>query len=238
MLRIAPPGARLMVHENWRFRPWYRIVKAWLASGRIGTLRQVRMAYLGSGLLADERGTYPVLTRQPYMGRISRLMVAEVLTHHLDVLRWLFGPLRVEAAAIARGCNAVRGESCASAMMIDRNGAAIVLEGNMTARGYPARPSDRLEILGDDGRVLLEGPSLTLDAANGERHDLDLAAGYQASFDAALAHFVDGLHSGREFETSPTDNLETLRLVEAVYAKAEQGKARSREAAGLGEVTQ
>jgi predicted dehydrogenase len=27
---------RLMVHENWRFRPWYRDLRAWIAAGELG----------------------------------------------------------------------------------------------------------------------------------------------------------------------------------------------------------
>lgn len=214
--------ARLMVHENWRFRPWFRIVSGWLASRRIGTVRQARLSVLGSGLIPDEHGGLPVVTRQPYMGNIKRLIVAEVLIHHLDVLRWLFGPLRVGAAAIAHGSKEVQGESCATAMMIDRAGAAVIIEGSMMAHGYPPRPQDRLEVLGDDGRILFEKESLILEGARPERHSFDLAEGYQASFDGAIAHFIECLGNGREFETSAEDNLDTLRLVEAIYARAEE----------------
>ena len=29
--------SRLMVHENWRFRPWYRELKRWIAAGNSAT---------------------------------------------------------------------------------------------------------------------------------------------------------------------------------------------------------
>src|SRR5262249_9259290 len=35
---------RLMVHENWRFRPWYRRCRQWLESGEIGELQLADMA--------------------------------------------------------------------------------------------------------------------------------------------------------------------------------------------------
>jgi D-apiose dehydrogenase len=220
VVHSLPQTGRLMIHENWRFRPWYRQVKGWLEAGRIGPIHQAHMATLSSGLLPDAQGARPILVRQAYMGRIPRLMVGEVLIHHLDVLRWLFGPLHVAAAATMHACDAVVGESCASAFMLDHRGASVVLEGDMAARGYPARPTDRLEIFGQRGRILLDGACLTLDAGEPERHVLDLAAGYQASFDAAIGHFVTCLREGSAFETSPADNLATLRLVEAVYAAA------------------
>ncbi|MBV8183311.1 MAG: hypothetical protein JOY76_01370 [Hyphomicrobiales bacterium] len=41
--------------------------------------------------------------------------------------------------------------------------------------------------------------------------------GYQASFDGVIEHFVECLESGTPFETDPSDNIETLRLVEHGY---------------------
>src|ERR1700752_4453715 len=37
---------RLMVHENWRFRPYYREIARWLAEGRIGPVLQGQMSLL------------------------------------------------------------------------------------------------------------------------------------------------------------------------------------------------
>ena len=211
------PRSRLMVHENWRFRPWYRRVATWLLAGRLGNVQQVRLSWLNSGLLPDTRGLRPIIAKQPYMGRLQRLMVAEVLIHHLDVLRWLFGPLRIESAVLRHGCEAVSGESSATIVLVAANGAEVLLEGDMMAVGHPARPQDMLEITGERGRISLQSSTLVLDSERPERQTFDLDAGYQASFDAAIAHFVEGLQSGRDFETSPSDNLETLKLVEAVY---------------------
>jgi hypothetical protein len=54
---------------------------------------------------------------------------------------------------------------------------------------------------------------------HGERQEAityEHALTYQESFDAAISHFVRALRTGEPFETSTSDNLETLRLVEAV----------------------
>jgi len=55
-----------------------------------------------------------------------------------------------------------------------------------------------------------------------ERIAVDMRAAYQACFDAGIAHFVEKLLSGEPFETSPEDNLQTLKLVEDAYALAAQ----------------
>ena len=215
-----PRGPRLMIHENWRFRPWYRVLREWLEARRVGTVRQVRLTWLNAGLLPDARGELPIFARQPYMARLPRLLVGEVLIHHLDTLRWLFGRLAVRGATLGFGCAAAAGESAASILLGGEHGEAIVLEGNMMAHGYSPRPLDRGEIMGDAGRIVLEPGLLVVDGAHAERRDFDLDAGYQASFDGVIDHFVECLRSGAPFETGPADNLRTLQLVEDVYTEA------------------
>ena len=36
LVRKVEGKTRLMVHENWRFRPWYRALKRWIAEGDLG----------------------------------------------------------------------------------------------------------------------------------------------------------------------------------------------------------
>lgn len=225
LVAALPASSRLMIHENWRFRPWYRVLREWIAGGRIGTVRQLTMSWLNSGLLPDASGALPIFARQAYMARLPRLMIGEVLIHHLDTLRWLRGPLQVEGCVLAHGCPAAEGESAATILLRDGADCAIVLEGNMLAHGYPARPLDRCEVRGDDGRIVLDGGRLSLVAAVPEERAFDLDAAYQASFDAVIDHFVDRLRTGASFETNPADNLETLALVEAAYDAARRAPA-------------
>src|SRR4051812_12351835 len=44
-------STRLMVHENWRFRGYYRDAAAWLREGRIGNIKQAQLTLLTSGVL-------------------------------------------------------------------------------------------------------------------------------------------------------------------------------------------
>jgi predicted dehydrogenase len=78
---------RLMVHENWRFRPWYRELKSWIAAGLLGDIVLGRIAMVNSGFLPDAAGKRPAFVRQPFMQHEKRLMMAEVLIHHLDAMR-------------------------------------------------------------------------------------------------------------------------------------------------------
>ena len=208
---------RLMVHENWRFRPWYRELKSWIAAGLLGDIVLGRIAMVNSGFLPDAAGKRPAFVRQPFMQHEKRLMMAEVLIHHLDAMRFLCGDLRVVTARAARTLPDVAGETVASIFLETSAGAPIEVTGTMAAPGYPPRVSDRLEIIGTKASAVFERNVLHRLGPDPREIAFDNDEGYQASFDGVIAHFVECLESGARFETDPSDNIETLRLVEHGY---------------------
>ncbi|MEP6838920.1 MAG: Gfo/Idh/MocA family oxidoreductase [Bradyrhizobium sp.] len=208
---------RLMVHENWRFRGYYRDAAAWLRDGRIGNIKQAQLTLLTSGVLPGPDGLCPALERQPFMRGEWRMLVAEVLIHHLDTLRMLLGPLRVTAARLSRSSDQLIGEDSAVIQLETDSGAAVSVFASFAAHGHPATQVDRLEILGDRGAIRLDGPQLTCSGASPKEQIYDLAAEYQGSYNRTIAHFVRSLRDNTPFETAPQDNLETLRLVEDCY---------------------
>jgi len=220
LARRVEGKVRLMVHENWRFRPWYRELKRWMTAGDLGDVLLARMAMITSGLLPDATGRRPSLERQPFMQYEEELMIAEVLIHHLDVMRFLCGELTVIDARAARTLADVRGETLATILLETASGAPIEVTGTMAAPGYPARPPDRLELVGSKASAVFDDAGLQLLGPTPRVKQYDRDRGYQASFDGVIAHFVDCLQSGAGFETGPGDNLATLRLVEDAYRAA------------------
>jgi D-apiose dehydrogenase len=208
---------RLMVHENWRFRGYYRDAACWLREGRIGTVKQAQLTLLTSGVLPGPHGVRPALQRQPFMLREKRMLVAEVLIHHLDTLRMLLGPLRVTAAELSRSFSEMAGEDGAVIQLKAADGAAVTVFASFAAHGFPATQVDRLDILGDAGSIRLDGALLTCSGASPAERHYDLAAEYQGSYNRTIAHFVKSLRDDTPFETAPEDNIETLRLVEDCY---------------------
>jgi predicted dehydrogenase len=146
-------------------------------------------------------------------------MINETLIHHLDVLRWLLGPLTVAAARVGHGCDAIRGEDRA-AILLDGKDCWAMLDGNCSVPGASPTVSDRLEITGSRGSIVFEGNTATLSGAHERSRSFDLVAGYPDSYAAAIAHFAESLASGAAFETDVADNLHTLALVEHAYALA------------------
>ncbi len=211
-------GVRCMVHENWRFRRYYRDAAVWVQAGRIGAVQQCQMTLLTSGLLPDAAGVRPALHRQPFMQDLRRMLVNEVLIHHLDTLRVLLGELRVTACRLGRSCADMAGEDNALIALAAESGACAVLLGNMAAPGYPSTQADEMVLLGNAGTIRLHGSVLECTGGAPGRNEYDLAACYQDAYNAVIAHFADALRMGAPFETSPADNLRTLRLVEDCYA--------------------
>lgn len=209
-----------MVHENWRFRPQYRQVKAWVDAGAVGDIRYCRLATRSSGLLPDASGHCPALQRQPFLASLARLIVGEALVHHLDVVTWLMGPMRLERAKLARGLPGLQGEHAATLLLAGEEGRWALVEGDFAAAGQPPSQLDSLELIGTLGSIRFEGEHLALLSAQPQQATIDLAAGYSSSYAQAIAHFVQGLRDGSPFETAAADHLAVLVLVEAAYSSA------------------
>lgn len=211
---------RFMVHENYRFRPHYLLVKEWLDRGRIGRITQARMAVRSAGMI--EVGGVPafLLNRQPYLRDFRRLLIFEVLIHHLDVMRTLLGPLEVVSARTASVNRGLAGEDAAAILLQGAGGITAVLDGNISAPGYGPMPTDRFEIMGTRGTLLFDHDRLSLVGSDEPPVIFDLAANYQACFSQAVRDFVEGIRDHRPFATDRLDNLETLKLMEACYRAA------------------
>ncbi|KKB78187.1 hypothetical protein VW35_10990 [Devosia soli] len=211
-------SVRLMVHENWRFRPYYRQLREWLAEDVVGEIVSVRLDFHSSGMIPGSDDQRPALVRQPFFRVEQRLLVMEVLIHHLDTLRALLGEFDLHAARLNRSNDEIRGEDSAILGLTRRtDGVPLIVSGNLAVHGAPPAPADQLWIFGSKGTVHLDGTILRLFGPDPRETKFDAGTSYQAAYDGAIAHFVARLRDGQPFETSAIDNLETLRLVEAAY---------------------
>jgi predicted dehydrogenase len=211
---------RLKVHENWRFRPEWRAVHDLLAGEAVGEVSRVNLACRSSGLLPAADGRLPALVRQPFLAGLPRLIVFELLVHHLDVLGWLFGPLRLRDACLSRRSPAVAGEDTALISLAARGGLEIVLAGSFAEPGAAQLPEDDLEVTGSAGTITFRAGTLAVTGPRAGVRSYPFARSYPASYRDTIADFVDALRTGRPFETPPAEHLATLALVESIYARA------------------
>lgn len=220
LIREVGERVRFMVHENFRFRPQYLEARRWIEEGRLGEVRNARLAVRGGGMLSQTGETPALLQRQPYLQAFPRLIIFELLIHHLDVLRSLLGSLTVRSVRIGRVNPTLAGEDVAVIVLSGGGDLTCVLDGNMSAAGYPALSVDRLELMGTRGTLLFDTDRLCRVGSGEPAITYDLQRGYQDCFTRAIQEFVRGLRTGDPFPTDRLDNLETLKLMESCYLAA------------------
>lgn len=210
------PDTRVMVHENWRWRPQYRALRQALDTHRVPRPERFELRLESSGLLPDPQGCYPALQRQPFFADMPRFLVYEVLVHHLDTLSFLFGDVEIEAAELARHCRAIVGEDRAD-ILLTAGGIPGRLLANFCVNDAPPLPSDSLFFNGTS-EPIIEGWSLRISERENDSWGLN---GYQQSYTSTIQHFVECLETGAQFETSVGQTTEILKLVEKVYQLAD-----------------
>lgn len=215
---VKETGVRAMVHENWRWQPWYREAKQRIANGDIGN----PVTYTFRTRKRDGVGPEPY-TAQPYFREMPRLLVYETLIHHLDTARFLFGDLQGITAKLRRHNGIIRGEDQGLILAEHDRGMVGVVDGHRFLE--PDSP-----VMGD---ALFEGDETYLrivprgDVYLGQERVWEYreAGGYRGdSVRATQQHFVDCLRSGEPFETGVSDYLQSFAATEAAYRSAEQGR--------------
>lgn len=221
LVRETEGRIRVMVNENWRYRAYFRQVAQWLQDGKLGTVTLARIALWRSNMLRrHEDGLVHSLTRQPFLAREARVLIAESLIHEIDVMRALFGELQVLGCSTARQCEQIVGEDSATLLLRSAEGVPLTIDGVMTAAGHERRAPDRLEIAGTRCSVVLEGGVLRLMGAEELTISYDEDAVRQGCFDASIQHFTDQVISDGPFWTSAEDQLGSLLVMEEAYRLA------------------
>jgi predicted dehydrogenase len=216
--------ARLLIHENWRWQPWYREAKRLLDAGALGRVVQVSFFWR----TGDGRGPDPY-TAQPYFARMPRLLIYETLVHLLDTYRFLLGGVEHLSCETARLNPAVVGEDHALIHLKFAGGALGLIDGNRVTGPVPQGPVKGTLLLEGDEAVLRVSPDgrlwLTRRGEPERRLPFDPpTAGYLGdSVFATQAHLIESLRTGRPSESDGRDYLKTVALVEACYRAAATG---------------
>jgi predicted dehydrogenase len=119
-------GVPLVVHENFRFSPWYREARRLLADGALGVPHSVAFR-LRPG---DGQGPSAYLDRQPYFQRMPRLLVHETAIHFVDTFRYLMGEVEAVTARLRRINPAIAGEDAGYVIFEFAGGATGLFDGN------------------------------------------------------------------------------------------------------------
>jgi D-apiose dehydrogenase len=215
-------GARLMVHENFRFQPWYREIKKLLDENIIGDT--IFAAYFRMRM-GDGWGEDAYLNRQPYFREMPRLLVYETGTHFIDTYRYLFGEAEAVYARLRKLNALIAGEDAGIIQFDFKNGVQAIWDANRYNESNHANPRytfGELLIEGNGGSIrLYNNGNITIQTlGTSERihayHHEDKNFAGDCVF-ATQQHFVDGLINKKPFETSGEDFLKNILIQEAVY---------------------
>ncbi len=222
-------GVRFMVHENFRWQPWYREIKRLLQQAEIGSPTHLYFR-MRTG---DGWGDDAYLARQPFFRDYPRLLVYETAVHFIDTFRYLLGEI-VEVFAKLRRLNPViRGEDTGQILLSFESGATAILDANRYNEAEIDTPRftfGELRLDATGGHLAMSADSSMRLKPLGEpvrpheyaRADRNFAGDCVYSLQR---HFVDCLASGQAFESDGDDYLKTLAVVDAVYESARTGQA-------------
>ncbi|MCZ6853939.1 MAG: Gfo/Idh/MocA family oxidoreductase, partial [Gammaproteobacteria bacterium] len=118
---------RLMVHENFRFQPWYREIKRLLESQTIGDrLHTISFrSRTGDGWQPDA-----YLARQPYFRTMPRFLIFEMGVHFIDTFRFLAGEIDGVYASLRKLNADIAGEDAATVHFEFSSGAEGIWDAN------------------------------------------------------------------------------------------------------------
>jgi len=218
-------GVRLLIHENWRWQPWYRETKRLMESGSLGTPYHLAFRHrAGDGL-----GPTPYQL-QPYFVQMPRFLVYETLVHHLDTGRYLAGEIESLYCQTKRINPVIVGEDCVLIQLTFVNGIQGLIDGNRISGKVPsslALGSFRVE--GDRGMIRCSSSGKLFLTQHGKDETAVSYAlpstGYRGdSIRAAQEHYVACLRTGDRCESEGEEYLKTVAAVDACYQSAEVGQ--------------
>jgi D-apiose dehydrogenase len=218
----------LIVHENFRFQPWYRKIKTELDAGRIGTVLQATFR-LRPG---DGQGANAYLSRQPYFQQMKRFLIHETGVHWVDTFRYLFGEPTQVYADLRRVNPVIAGEDAGFVTFDHPNGVRTVFDANRSldhAADNTRRTMGEALIEGTGGAITLKGDGSVWfrhfgDLAETEILAADTHQGFGGDCTKALqSHVVSALLHGTALENEARDYLHVIEIETAIYRSAEKG---------------
>jgi len=215
-------GRRLMVSQNYRFRPWIRTARQVLEQGRLGRLSHVTVSFR----LNPDWG--------PFRQAMDDVLLIEMSIHHFDMMRYLLNDDGVEV--FARTWNPpwswFQGDCACAATFQMAKGTIVCYEGTAVGFGAHTGWNGAWRIEGEKGALHFDEPDRLVLYRHGAINSgdsqppeaiplMEMAATNQAY---ALQEFIASLEGEREAETSGEDNLQSLAMVFAAIDSAHSGQ--------------
>lgn len=215
-------GIPLIVHENFRFQPWFRCIRQALEAGTIGDVLQVTFR-LRPG---DGQGPDAYLDRQPSFRNMQRFLIHETGVHYIDTFSYLFGEPSHVYADLRQINPSIAGEDAGYVIFDFPTGARALLDGNRCAdhkADNTRRTMGEGLFEGTKGTLTLGGDGVVILRRFGTQEEQILLApdthdGFGGDCTHALQlHVISGLLDGQEFENTASEYLSVIKIEEAIY---------------------
>ena len=202
-------GIRFMVHENWRWQPWYREIKRLMDDDVLGEVFSINFR-MRTG---DGWGDDAYLARQPFFRDYPRLLVYETGVHFIDTFRYLLGEINSVYARLRRLNPVIKGEDSGQLLLGFDGGATATWDSNRyneSDANDPRYTFGELRVDGSKGHLNLDAdgdivikplgkPSYQHRYPHGEE-------GFAGDCVHRLQrHFVDCFRNGTPFESTGED---------------------------------
>ena len=222
---VSQSGKKLVIHENFRFQPWYRAIKSQLQSNVLGDILQASFR-LRPG---DGQGTDAYLARQPYFRQMEKFLIRETGIHFIDLFRYLFGEPDAISAELRQLNPELSGEDAGYFIFHYQHGMLAHFDGNRLLDH--ATHNTRLTM----GEMLIEGTCASLSLHGngnllvrkfGETHWLPVNYKFEdRDFGGDCVyhlqkHIVRHVVHKTPLENEAHDYLQNLALEELVYQAA------------------
>ena len=220
-------GAKLYIHENYRWQAPVRRFKQIVDSGIIGKPFKARVTFLSG---------FPVFDNQPFLKELDHFILTDMGSHILDVCRFLFGEcesLWCQTRAVNRG---IKGEDLAVILMEMTNGMPVYTEMSYASIvEHDTFSTLHILVEGEKGSVFL-GPGFEIRTTTrqGTTSEIVKFPSYSWADPDYIVNHESGIHVNRnilqaiqgkgEAENTGADNLETVRLIWACYKSADSGE--------------
>jgi predicted dehydrogenase len=220
-------GVRFYVHENYRWQPQFRRVKALLEQGLIG--KPFRC-------LTGFNTAFPVFDTQPFLATLKNFALTDQGSHQFDVLRFLFGEAHSIYTQIQTVNPTIKGEDVATSLLRMKNGVVCVQEISFSSPlEKEVFPQTLLLIEGERGSIRLDADfEISITVGTETRKETVPMKKYPWQTDRLVPEppsivdcnndiLQDMLGKGKA-ETTGKNNFETVRLVWAAYESARLNK--------------
>lgn len=218
----------LIVHENFRFTPWFRECRRLIDAGFFGRMHSVSFR-LRPG---DGQGPRAYLDRQPYFQTMPQLLVRETAVHFIDTFRYLMGDVVAVTARLRRLNPVIAAEDAGIIHFEFDDDACGLFDGNRLndhVADNPRLTMGEMWLEGELGVMRLDGnaglwwkPHHEPEREHPYRHDAPGAFGGACT--ALQTHVLAHLKHGAPLENRAQDYLANLHVQQAIYHSHQTGR--------------